>query len=212
MPVDSSTRRPPRSRADRSVELQGGLFGFALGDVAGKGPPAALLSAMLQGVFAAQVDGTESPAETVTRVNHALYKRAIENRFVTLLYGVLFPDGRLTYCNAGHNPPILLSGDKVRRLEAGGPIVGLFELIPFEQETITLTPGDWVIVFSDGVSEALSATGDEFGDPRIIDCVRKYQNDDPRVLVERLFSAVREFTAGAPQSDDVTALVVRYKG
>jgi serine phosphatase RsbU (regulator of sigma subunit) len=194
------------------LDLQGGTFGFALGDVAGKGPPAALLSAMLQGVFAAQVDSTEGPASTVVRVNHALYKRAIENRFVTLLYAVLSPDGKLTYCNAGHNPPILVSKGSVRRLEVGGPIVGLFEAVPFEEETVTLQPGDWVIVFSDGVSEALSAAGEEFGDPRIIDCVLKNEDQDPRVIVERLFTSVRDFTAGAAQSDDVTAMVVRFQG
>src|SRR5688500_14886145 len=154
------------------VDLPAGALGFALGDVAGKGPPAALLSAMMQGIFAAQAATTDAPAKTISRVNLALYRRGIESRFVTLMYGALQAGGRLTYCNAGHNPPLVISqaggSPTIRRLERGGPIVGLFEGATFEEETVRLTPGDWLIVFSDGVSEALSAAGDEYGDDRII--------------------------------------------
>src|SRR5436190_1947786 len=115
------------------VDLPTGAFGFALGDVAGKGPPAALLSAMMQGIFAAQAAASDTPCETIARVNLALYKRGIESRFVTLMYGSLEPDGRLTYCNAGHNPPLVVGKGGVRRLEVGGPIVGLFEHAVFQE-------------------------------------------------------------------------------
>src|SRR5215831_15556338 len=155
------------------VDLPAGGFGFALGDVAGKGPPAALLSAMMQGIFAAQAAASDTPRQTIARVNLALYKRGIESRFVTLMYGTLEPDGRLTYCNAGHNPPLVIGKAGVRRLEVGGPIVGLFEGATFEEETVALEPGDWLIVFSDGVSEALSADGEEYGEARIIAVAEK---------------------------------------
>jgi sigma-B regulation protein RsbU (phosphoserine phosphatase) len=198
------------------VDLPGGSLGFALGDVAGKGPPAALLSAMMQGIFAAQAASNDSPSQTISRVNLALYRRGIESRFVTLMYGTLAPDGRLTYCNAGHNPPLVLSrtGSKLnmRRLEVGGPIVGLFEGATFEEETVALTPADWLIVFSDGVSEAMSASGDEYGENRIIDCVEKSMALEPRQLLEALFADVRQFARGAAQSDDITAMVLRYGG
>jgi sigma-B regulation protein RsbU (phosphoserine phosphatase) len=194
------------------LELPDDKFGFALGDVAGKGPPAALLSAMIQGILSAQAPATIDPSPTITRVNQALIRRAIENRFVTVLYGVLHADGRLSYCNAGHNPPVLLGASGVRRLEAGGPIVGLFEFASFEDEVVQLEPGDWLVVFSDGVSEALSASGDEFGDDRIIECVTTLREATPKAMLEGLFARVREFTAGAAQSDDVTALVLRYRG
>jgi serine phosphatase RsbU (regulator of sigma subunit)/pSer/pThr/pTyr-binding forkhead associated (FHA) protein len=194
------------------MEMPTGTFGFALGDVAGKGPPAALLSAMLQGIFAAEVFSNDGPAAAIRRVNQALIRRAIENRFVTVLYGILSPDGGLTYCNAGHNPPYLVGASRVEKLEAGGPIVGLFEWAMFEEGTVKLAPGDWLVVFSDGVSEALSVTGEEFGDARIVDCIKEYKGQEPRALLELLFSRVRAFTVGAPQSDDVTALVVRYAG
>ncbi len=195
------------------VDLPDGALGFALGDVAGKGPPAALLSAMMQGMFAAQAASSDSPSQTITRVNLALYRRGIESRFVTLMYGALRPDGRLTYCNAGHNPPLVISkAGSVRRLDQGGPIVGLFEMAKFEEETVTLTPGDWLIVFSDGVSEAMSATGDEYGDDRIVRCVEANASLQPRQLLEALFADVRLFAKGAAQSDDITGMVIRYGG
>jgi sigma-B regulation protein RsbU (phosphoserine phosphatase) len=196
------------------VDLPAGALGFALGDVAGKGPPAALLSAMMQGIFAAQAASSDSPSQTISRVNLALYRRGIESRFVTLMYGAIAPDGRLTYCNAGHNPPLILSrsgsAPTVRRLETGGPIVGLFETATFEEETVTLTAGDWLIVFSDGVSEAMSASGDEYGENRIVTCVERHKEMEPRDLLEALFADVRDFTRGAAQSDDITAMVLRY--
>src|SRR5919107_1247209 len=198
------------------VDLPAGALGFALGDVAGKRPPAALLSAMMQGIFAAQAATSDSPSQTISRVNMALYRRGIESRFVTLMYGVIAPDGRLTYCNAGHNPPLILSrsgsAPTVRRLECGGPIVGLFETATFDEETVNLTSGDWLIVFSDGVSEAMSASGDEYGETRIVSCIEGHKSMEPRQLLEALFADVRDFTRGAPQSDDITAMVLRYGG
>lgn len=192
------------------VDLPTGAFGFALGDVAGKGPPAALLSAMMQGIFAAQAAASDTPCQTIARVNLALFKRGIESRFVTLMYGSLEPDGRLTYCNAGHNPPLVVGKGGVRRLEVGGPIVGLFEHAVFQEETVVLAPNDWLIVFSDGVSEAMSASGDEYGEERILAVVDRETSLAPADLLQAIFADVRTFTKGAPQSDDITALVLRY--
>jgi phosphoserine phosphatase RsbU/P len=194
------------------VDLSDGSFGFALGDVAGKGPPAALLSAMMQGIFAAQAASSDPPSQTISRVNLALYRRGIESRFVTLMYGALYPDGRLLYCNAGHNPPLVVGKSGFRRLERGGPIVGLFEGATYEEETVTLESGDWLVVFSDGVSEALSAIGEEYGEARILTCIQNNLAREPQGLLEALFLDVREFAKGAAQSDDITAMVLRFRG
>jgi phosphoserine phosphatase RsbU/P len=188
------------------VDLSDGSFGFALGDVAGKGPPAA----MMQGIFAAQAAGSDSPSRTIAKVNLALYRRGIESRFVTLMYGSLMADGKLLYCNAGHNPPLVIGSSGFRRLECGGPIVGLFESASYEEETVTLTAGDWLIVFSDGVSEALSASGEEYGEGRIVSVVRNNLSLEPQKLLEAVFTDVREFARGAAQNDDITAMVLRY--
>jgi sigma-B regulation protein RsbU (phosphoserine phosphatase) len=194
------------------LDLADGRFGFALGDVAGKGPPAALLTAVLQGIFAAHTFVAVEPKETVARVNMALIHRSIESRFATIFFGVLDLQGRLTYCNAGHNAPLLIGRNGVRRLEEGGLIVGMFEHASYEQETVQLDPGDIVVVFSDGVSEALSAAGEEFGDQRLQSVVAGHLQDSPDATLEAMLDAVRAFTKGAVQNDDVTALVVRYTG
>ena len=105
------------------IDLAGGALGFVLGDVAGKGPPAALLGALMQGSLVAQAHASTGPATTVTAVNAAIVRRGIQGRFVTLFYGVLRPDGSLAYCNAGHNPPILVRADgNVCRLDVGGMV------------------------------------------------------------------------------------------
>ena len=194
------------------VDLPDGGFGFAVGDVAGKGAPAALLTAVLQGVFSAQASSGSSPADTLSKVNLALIRRAIESRFATGLYAIVRAGGALTYCNAGHNPPMVFTKTGVKRLEKGGLILGLFEHATFEEETIALEPGDLMVAFSDGVTEAMSASGEEYGEERLLACVEATREKGPQEVLDRIFSSVREFTTGAVQSDDVTALVLRYDG
>ncbi len=188
-----------------------GAFGFALGDVAGKGPPAALLSALMQGIFAAQAASTLGPAATIRLVNTALVRRGIESRFVTIFYALLTPEGKLTYCNAGHNPPLVFGTHDVRKLETGGPIVGLFAEAAFEEETIQLAARDRLVIFSDGVSEATNVGGEEYGESRIVDLLKGGDVAEPDAVLARLLASVRDYTTGAPQADDITAMVVRYE-
>ncbi len=191
--------------------LAAGTFACTLGDVAGKGPPAALLTAMIQGAFAAQVTSTESPAVLMEQINRSLIRRAIQSRFVTVMYGVLGPDGRLTYTNAGHNPPILAGGGGLRRLETGGLILGLFPNATYEEETLQLEDGDTLVIFSDGVTEALNAAGEEFGEEQLLACIEAHRGSPPEILLDKILTAVRTFAAGAVQNDDVTTLVLRYR-
>jgi sigma-B regulation protein RsbU (phosphoserine phosphatase) len=187
-----------------------GRPGFALADVSGKGAPAALLTAVIQGVLAAQASSGGGPASTVSRINEVLIRRAIESRFVTMVLAALTPDGQLTYCNAGHNPPFLLSKGSARRLTTGGLICGLFPKAAYEEETIQLEPGDLLVIFSDGISEALNVAGDEFGDDRILACIRAAAGQEVQGVLDSLVATVREFAAGTVQSDDMTAVVIRY--
>lgn len=195
------------------IDLPDGVFGFTLGDVAGKGPPAALLGAMLQGSLAAQAYASQGPAATVAAVNTALVRRGIQGRFVTLFYAVLYPDGRLTYCNAGHNPPMLVARDTgVERLETGGMVLGLFDGTPYEEATVTLAPGDFLVIFSDGVSEALDPHGEEYGDEGLLASIASMQASGVEQRLQHVFGRLDEFTAGAAQHDDVTAMIVGYRG
>jgi sigma-B regulation protein RsbU (phosphoserine phosphatase) len=194
------------------LDERGTSFGFTLGDVAGKGPPAALLSALMQGMFAASAYAPDGPSTAVAHINRALYRRGIESRFVTIMMGSVTIDGRLTYCNGGHNPPFVIGQSGVRRLETGGPVVGLLEQAAFAQESVQLDPGDVVVIFSDGVSEAMNTASDEFGDARLLEVAQAGLHESVQVQVERIIAAVRAFAKGAPQSDDITVMVLRYLG
>jgi phosphoserine phosphatase RsbU/P len=194
------------------VDLPDGGFGFVLGDVSGKGLPAALLTAVVQGVFAIETALGHSPAEALTALNGTLIRKAVEGRFATIFYGTLSPDGTLTYTNAGHNPPIVLGRSGLRRLSAGGTIVGAFSDARYEQDTIDLDPGDLVVVFSDGVTEAFNAAGEEFGNDRLLDSVRAHADRPPGEVLEQIMAAVRGFVKDAVPSDDVTVVVLRYTG
>jgi serine phosphatase RsbU (regulator of sigma subunit)/predicted ester cyclase len=190
-------------------DLPDGRFGFVLGDVAGKGPPAALLAARIQGMFAAYSTGICGTSDMVGRINGELARRSLDGRFATLFYGVLSADGRLTYCNAGHNTPLVVGESGVRRLETGGVPTGLFPDAVFSEDVVLLDPRDVVIVFSDGVVEALDRDGVEFGEDRLLSAVRSNQCTSAADLLNQIMSSVREFASGAEQVDDITALVVR---
>ncbi len=194
------------------LDRPGDEFGFVLGDVAGKGPPAALMSALIQGMFAAEAYAPHQPAAAVTEINRALCRRGVEARFATLMFGLLCGDGTLTYCNAGHSPPLVVGPGGVRKLEAGGPVVGLLEFAPFVQGVVRLVPGDVVVIFSDGVSEAFNTAGEEFGEEAVLEICQRAGDTAAEALVSGIISGVRSFTAGAVQSDDITAMVIRYVG
>jgi sigma-B regulation protein RsbU (phosphoserine phosphatase) len=187
-------------------------FAFVLGDVAGKGPPAALLASLLQGIFTANAYRDGTPAGFVTLANDALVRRAVEARFATAIYAMLDRRGRLTYCNAGHNPPFLVSRSGVRRLDWGGMVVGAFEHATFDEDTQQLWPGDVLVSYSDGVTEARNSSGEEFGEERLLSCVQENCTRSPVEIMECLLSTVHQFSAGTAQSDDITMLVLRYTG
>ena len=174
-----------------------GSFGFVLGDVAGKSASAGLLGARVQEIFAHRAPGAE-PATTLSAINATMVKKGLESRFVTICYGILSPDEKLAYCNAGHNPPLLVGQNGVAWLKTGGLIVGLFEEAEYEQEVVTLSPGDTLITFSDGVSGASDTEGTEFGDERILECVQASpSNIEPRKLVEQVMARVRASSPSA---------------
>jgi phosphoserine phosphatase RsbU/P len=192
------------------VEYPSGDVGLALGDVAGKGPAAALLASMLQGMLTAYAHGGEGPAATLTRINRGLAERRLDARFATLVYAVLSADGRLVYANAGHNPPALLTRNGIQRLTVGGPILGTFPDAAFEQATLRLQPNDRLVMFTDGVTEARNAANDEFGETRLLSRLCGNPDVSPRELLRLIFADVREFCRDVDQSDDITVTVTRF--
>lgn len=194
------------------VDLPSGRFGFILGDVAGKGSPAALLAAAALGMFGAEAMYQPSAGPLLARLNLGLLRRAIEARFLTTFYGALGPDGTLTYSNGGHNPPVLVRAHDVRRLETGGMVLGLLSQAVYEEETLSMQPGDLIVAFSDGVSEALNEAGEEFTDQRLLAAIDKHRGEKPQELLDSLLIEVRAFCGNATPSDDVTMVIVRYDG
>ena len=193
------------------IDRPDGALAFVLGDVAGKGPPAALLAALMLGSLAAEGCVGAGPAATMATVNTALVRRGVQGRFVTLFYAVLYPDGRLVYCNAGHNAPVLVTATGIARLDTGGMVVGLFDGVPFDEGTVALRPADYLVLFSDGVSEAMNPDEEEFGDDRLLECLAGMTGSGCESRLQEIFAGVARFTAGAPQGDDVTAMVVTYQ-
>jgi serine phosphatase RsbU (regulator of sigma subunit) len=194
------------------IDMQGGELGFIVGDIAGKGSPAALLAAAVLGMFSSEAFYQTGSSSPITRVNAGLFRRAIEARFLTAFYGILHKDGSLVFTNAGHNPPILVKKNGIQRLEAGGVVLGLFEAATFDQETVMLEKGDILLAFSDGVTEAMNEANEEFGDDHLVSLMRSRHGQDPKTVLQELIQAVKTFTGDALQSDDVTMMVVRFEG
>lgn len=192
-------------------DLGGDRSAFTLGDVAGKGPPAAILAAMVQGLVASNVGPTIAPADTMDRLNRALLRRAVEGRFATLFYGCLDGNGRLVTCNAGHNPGFLFRANGgMERLEEGGLMIGAFDFATYAQQETVLAPGDTIVLYSDGVTDAEAPSGEQFGEERLLACLEGSRAVDPTALLDRVLESVRGFVAGHPPADDVTVMVVRY--
>jgi len=194
------------------IDVGDGGFGFALGDVAGKGPPAALLAAAVQSNFAAHAPVSKTPADAMERINKALLRRAIEARFATMFYGAITPDGKLSYSNAGQEPPLVVHATSTAWLEEGGPVLGLLSIATYNFDTVPLAPGDLVVVCSDGVTEARNIAGDEFGRDRLLEALDGRHGSKPEAVLEHVLGLVKTFSQGAAQADDITLLILRYKG
>ena len=182
---------------------------ITIADVCGKGLPAALVMSHLQASVRAFTTADPAPAAVAANVNRALCRSAGLARFVTLFYATYdAASRRLAYTNAGHNPPLLVhAGGTVERLSAGGMVLGVFEHAPFEEGLTTLEPGDRVVLFTDGITEATNDLEDQFGDDRLIGSVRGRGDAPLAALVDGVFDDVAAFAAGQ-FADDATVMVL----
>lgn len=195
------------------VALNGGRYGFFVGDVAGKGIAASLLATLLQGVFYTTAALDIPLVEVTTRVNQFLCERSSDDRYATLFYGVLDPRGALEYINAGHVPPLLrrASGELIELSSSNFP-VGMFREAEFTSQRVSLAAGDYLVIYSDGVSEARNLGDEMFEQERLSSVMRDFAGAGVEQLAEAIGSGVRNFTGGAPQADDITMVVIQYKG
>jgi sigma-B regulation protein RsbU (phosphoserine phosphatase) len=207
--------RPARSVAGDYYDflaLDSGHMGIAVGDVSGKGLPAALLMASLQGALRSLATMAEGgPARVARDLNAQVHALTERNRFVTFFWAVLDGEtGGLAWVNAGHNAPFVLRGSGgVERLGSSGPPLGVLADAAYREERALLGPGDLLVVFTDGVTEAEDASEVEFGDARLEQMLRGSVALPANEVCRRVLDAVAEFEAGAEQHDDITVVAAR---
>ena len=195
------------------IELGGERHGFFVGDVSGKGISAALLATLLQGIFFTTASMDIALPSVFSRVNQYLCERSGDDRYATVFYGVLDQSGRLEYVNAGHVPPLVRRrSGKIEGLASGNLPVGMFDEAKYASAAVNLQEGDFVVIYSDGVSEAANPQAELFEESRLRKVLEEFNGQTVEELSQAIRDAVKVFTAGAPQSDDITMLTIQYKG
>jgi serine phosphatase RsbU (regulator of sigma subunit) len=185
---------------------------FAIGDVAGKGLSAALLMATIQSSFHAHASTPAAVNELVAQLNRAVCRNAADDKFITFFYGEIdLPSGLLRFCNAGHNPPLLIRADggEVERLSGGGMILGFDPEVQYTTSETGLGPGDLIVGYSDGVTESVNTGAEEFGEQRLIDTAKSCGGISVEEIRGRIDGAVERFVGEADMFDDYTLVLVR---
>jgi sigma-B regulation protein RsbU (phosphoserine phosphatase) len=188
-----------------------GRVALALGDVSGKGMPASL---MMMALHARVQVLAEDPGELgafMARLNKATCAKCPSNRFITFFFCVLDTNtGDLAFANAGHNPPILIrASGEAEMLEGGGPVLGILPIAPYREQHTRLEHGDMLVLYSDGVTEANNLNHDEYDEARFIEVLQANHRKRAMEIVNAVNRSLAEFTAGAPQADDITLVVAK---
>jgi len=196
------------------LEFEDGRWGFCLADVSGKGITASLLMSNVQATIRGQARLAPDVGQCVERSNQMLYESTDSNKFVTMFYAVLDPKTNiLDYSNAGHNPPILISADREPMLlEAGGPVLSVMPKFPYAHAEVEMRPGDTLLVYTDGYSEAMNGRFEEFGEDSMRELAATYKDLAPQKLLDTVTEKVNKFCEGTPQFDDMTIMALHRWG
>jgi phosphoserine phosphatase RsbU/P len=194
-------------------------LGLALGDICGKGISAALLMTNLQATLRSNVmnlqghnglNGDISVAKLVERLNSQIYSYTSANKFASFFYALYNETQQtLTYCNAGHNPPLYFANGGFRRLTAGGTVVGIFEDSKYDQETVQLNTGDLLVAYTDGIVESINEYGEEFGENRLIQLVQENRHSTAESIKDAIVKQVLSWTFAEERDDDMTLIIAR---
>lgn len=187
---------------------------LVIADVCGKGIPAALFMAVSRTMIRAKGMQGVSASECIAESNHLLASYSVDCMFVTVFYAIYNTQtGSVTYCNAGHNPPHLLKADgTVCELpQSKNTVVGAFDDLNYFEESLQLNHGDTLVMFTDGVNEAINSSNEEFGNARLDNIIRGLSNASSQQIIESVKDGIKEFVDGAEQSDDITMLVLKRK-
>jgi phosphoserine phosphatase RsbU/P len=188
-----------------------GRLGLALGDVSGKGMPASLMMMALHARLQVLAEDPGNLSGFMSRLNKATCANCPSNRFITFFFSVLnTATGEFAFANAGHNPPIIIrASGEFEMLEGGGPVLGILPIAPYSEMHAQLNPGDILVIYSDGVTEANNLRYEEFDEQRLIDTLVQYRTESAANIVGAVTKALTEFAAGAPQADDITLVVAK---
>jgi phosphoserine phosphatase RsbU/P len=203
-------------------DIGGGKLAFAIGDVAGKGISAALLMATLQAALRAQITNYQSvendcngsptvtAASLVSALNRQIYAHTSPEKYATFFFGLFDePSGTLTYTNAGHLSPLLFRKEDVLPLDSNGTVVGAFPWARYDESCLSMTPGDLLVCYTDGITEPENAYGEMFGEERLIELVHQYMHREDHEIVALILEAVRSWTGTPELHDDMTLLLAR---
>ena len=188
---------------------------FVIGDVSGKGIPAALFMALTKTQIKASSSRRRTPGDVLFRANNDLCHENESGMFCTLFYGIMnMETGEVAYANAGHNPPYIInkSGEPVQIETTGGIALGVMEEMEFESATFTASKGDSIFLYTDGVNEAMNEADEEYSYERLEDYLKENSTGSITDMVNKNLESVKEFAGSAPQSDDITVLALRYLG
>jgi sigma-B regulation protein RsbU (phosphoserine phosphatase) len=195
---------------------ENGQLGMVVADVSDKGMPAALFMALSRSIVRASMDPALQPADSIQRANRLICQDSTSGMFITLFYALLEPQaGQVAYVNAGHNPALFFQRGKrpgqgaMSRLGRTGMALGVESETPYKQRSLALKPGDFLVMYTDGVTDALDAQGQSFGMERLESLVLAHREETAGEISQALESAIRNFTGGAPGFDDITLLIVR---
>ena len=190
--------------------MSDGRTAFVIADVAGKGIGAALLTTMLQGALTGMTIGAD-PVRVIQRINDFLCQHAEVGKYATMFFGTLDRDGNLDYVNAGHPSPLLIRRGEVSETFTQGSFpVGLIAIADYKSVRVALEPGDTLVMFSDGVTEAADLNDEMYGVPRLCEIVAGQQDTPLEQLQQKVVESVEQFARGASQADDITLLFIRY--
>jgi len=193
------------------IQLDASRWGIALGDVSGKGVPAALLMSSIQATLRNQVMVNPSITDCISMSNNFLHRNTESNKFATLFYGVLdCKDKSFEFVNAGHNFPFYLDAKgEYHTLEVGGLVLGMLPDCSFECDKVQMKPGEIIIIYSDGVTEAENTLEEQFGEERLQELMRTHSNLPAAEIVEKICAQVTAFETSQDQQDDITLVVIK---
>jgi serine phosphatase RsbU (regulator of sigma subunit) len=195
------------------INIDQDRFGIVIADVSGKGMPAALLMANLQATLRGQALTNHAPSECVAKSNSLLCRSVEKGKFVTLFYGILnTKEKSFTYTNAGHCYPLIFNPkSQVKKLEKSGLILGMLDNYPYQEERIILEPGELILLFTDGITEAFNQKNEQFEEERLIKVVQESFHLNTKEISQEILNRVIAFQEDVPQSDDLTLVVVKIQ-